>query len=170
MTFGEIVFNSDKDEWNIGTSVFNERINNRSKLLFVIENEDREMYGYYLDTKIDVNGEYQRWIPTNEETFLFSMRSNGRNEGMKKFIMKDKTSGYWLQKNENECLISLGATPAIVLSKKDSKSGILIKNKSYCNQYGERYVDYEGIPNALCGRDGIFDQFELIRILVIQMI
>ena len=49
---GEILFDSTVDDWAMRTSVFDERIIGRKQLIFLIEDEDGEKFGYYLNTEV----------------------------------------------------------------------------------------------------------------------
>ena len=46
LSCGEPVFDSHVDNWRSETSVFNQRIVNRSQILFVIEDEEKNKFGY----------------------------------------------------------------------------------------------------------------------------
>ena len=48
----EVVFDSDIHNWSINTSVFDVKIIGRRQLVFVIEDERGEKFGYYLNTEI----------------------------------------------------------------------------------------------------------------------
>ena len=54
----QIVFDSFNDNWSHETSVFDERIIGKSKLVFLIEDEEGEIFGYYLNT--EVKNEYKK--------------------------------------------------------------------------------------------------------------
>ena len=51
----KLLFDSNVDNWSKWTSVFNERIIGKKQLIFLIEDEDHELFGYYLNTKIKNN-------------------------------------------------------------------------------------------------------------------
>ncbi|EMD45124.1 Hypothetical protein EHI5A_038660 [Entamoeba histolytica KU27] len=73
---GNILFDSDKDNWNKNTSVFGERIKNKEHIIIIIEDEEGNKFGGYVNEKID---EVDEWI-YDSQSFLFSLESNGRNE------------------------------------------------------------------------------------------
>ena len=56
LKYGEILFDSDKDNWSKETSVFDDKIKGKKRLLFMIEDNYCEKFGYYLNT--NVNNEY----------------------------------------------------------------------------------------------------------------
>ena len=51
---GEVIFDSDKDNWSKDTSVFNERIIGKKQLVFLIEDSEGEKFGYELSLRADV--------------------------------------------------------------------------------------------------------------------
>ena len=160
---GEVIFDSNKDNWNQNTSVFNEKIQNRSNLAFIVEDEQKNKFGYFLSTQIQLT-KYDAWISTDTNTFLFSLKSNGRLKGMMKFEIKNTNNGYFLRtKSESPYLIHLGGGAAIGLAKENSKGS------SYCYQ-NNSYFDYHGTENPLVGGSGSGDKyFTPKRITVIQM-
>ena len=75
-------------------------------MLFVIEDEEKNKFGYYLNTQIQRNT-YGQWMSTDNKTFLFSLKNNGRikqGNGMMKFEIKNSSNGYWGQSNSDNCL------------------------------------------------------------------
>ena len=67
----DIVFDSNVDNWSKDTSVFNERIIGKKQLVFLIEDEDGEKFGYYLNTQ--VIEKYGKWIETDKKSFHFNL-------------------------------------------------------------------------------------------------
>ena len=136
---------------------------NKSNLAFIVEDEQNNKFGYYLSTQIQSN-KYNSWISTDNNTFLFSLKSNGRLNGMMKFEIKDTNKGYAVYQISHEYLIGLGAEFGIVLYKENSKG------KSNCRQ-NNSYFDYHGTENPLVGGSGIESRkyFTPKRIIVIEM-
>ena len=96
---GEIIFDSGNDNWSVNRSVFDERIKGKKQLLFIIEDDHYEKFGYYLNT--EVKNEYRNinddFIPTDSKSFEFNIESNGILKSMMKFPIKDtKDCGYKL--------------------------------------------------------------------------
>ena len=52
-TFKEIIFDSDICDWNQCTSTFHQRIFNREQLVFIIEDEEGNVFGCFINAKID---------------------------------------------------------------------------------------------------------------------
>ena len=159
----QVVFDSDIDNWSRDTSVFNERIIGKKQLVFLIEEEeDGEIFGYYLNTKIVKK---YGWQKTDSKTFQFNLQSkNNRLKQPMKFEIKDlKWGGIWMYEKSDSRLINFGD---IDLKKENDK------NKSYCCENKYKF-DYHGIENALCGKTNTWrnngNNFTLKRILVIQM-
>ena len=69
---GEVVFDSNKDNWNQNSSVFDSKLMNRSNLMFVIEDTNNNKFGGYITAKIN---EYDSWI-YDSKAFVFSLKSN----------------------------------------------------------------------------------------------
>ena len=156
----DVLFDSTIDDWSQNTSVLNERIIGKKQIVFLIEDEDGEKFGYYLNT--EVIEKYGDWIETDNKSFEFNLESNGRLKQPMKFEIKDlKYGGYELYIKSIGYLIVLGD---IYLMKENKK------NESYCYQF-EDWFDYHGIENALCGKKPYpnGEDFTPKRILVIQM-
>ena len=157
--FGEIIFDSKVDNWSQHTSIFNRRIIGKKRLLFVIEDERREKFGYYLNTIVEQ--QFEKRQQTDSKSFHFNLQSNyNRLSGPTKFEIKDlKYGGFELYDKSSEKLIILGD----IWLKKQNK-----KDFSYCND--THSFDYK-ISKALCGltrgRNSGF--FKPRRIQVIQM-
>ena len=162
---GDVIFDSEIDNWKVNESVFDDKIIGRKQLVIIIEDDHNEKFGYYLNTEI--KNEYNKWISTDNKSFEFNIESNGRLNEMMKFPIKDIKYGCNLYDKWNERLIILGN---IILYKENNK------NKSLCLQREDKY-DYQGIPNTLCGKaknkdeNGEFktEYFTPFRIVVIQM-
>ena len=124
---GDVVFDSDKDNWNQNTSVFDSKVMNRSNLMFVIEDTNNNKFGCYLPVKID---KYDTGVPGNKDMFLFSLKSNGRIDGMMKFEWK-QGRGYYLPNKSHGNLIYLGSGADLGLRKQNHNRGWINQNDSY---------------------------------------
>ena len=151
------MFDSDIDNWKQYETVFNERIIGKKQLVFLIEDEDGEKFGYYLNTEVVE----KHWNKTDNKSFEFNLQSNGRLPNPMKFEIKDLEEGGYLlfSKSNKDNLISLGD---IYLCKENKK------HESCCCQY-ENEFNYHGIKDALCGKTWSFYPFTPKRIVVIQM-
>ena len=171
---GEVLFDSDYDDWSVDTSEFNEKIDETKNLAFIIENYVGEIFGYYSDGynsfNYDENGKldkYEGSFPV-KIAFHFSLHpvNNDYTEPMKfdNRYHYDFDCGCEFKDKTDEMLIRLGD---IWLYKKE------FSNKSYhfeVPDYDWYEVSnnfyYDGHQNALCHET----HFDPIRILVIQMI
>ena len=79
----DIIFDSNIDNWSANTSVFDDKIKGKKQLVFLIEDEDNEIFGYYLNTQIVEK--YNKWIETDYKSFEFNLQSknNRLNKSMK---------------------------------------------------------------------------------------
>ena len=156
---GDILFDSDKDNWSLHTSAFDSKMLGKSHFVIIVEDEEKNKFGYYTPKKIEQIGEYSN----DSNAFLFSLKSNGRLNGMMKFESVKSEFGSF-----------------ILLSKSDSKlfgiwNGFYIikdndKMKSYCHEnIWDKYYDFHEQQYPLIGKPGK-SEFTPRRILVIQMI
>ena len=151
----DVLFDSNKDYWSQETSVFNERIFGRHQLLFLIEDEDGEKFGYYLNSQL--GEKCGKLMPVDNKTFHFNIKSNGRLDKPMKFEIKERKDGCGLCDDTNVALIVIGN---IVLGKDNNR------RMSYCDE-NEKF-NYHGIEHALCGKKNP-QKFIPKRIVVLQM-
>ncbi|BFU24112.1 predicted protein [Entamoeba histolytica] len=156
---GNILFDSDKDNWKENTSVFGERIMNKEHLIIIIEDTKGNKFGGYVNSKVDKVNSYIN----DSKSFVFSLDSNGRIEGMKKFDIKQTQYAFYLNNQIQDCLFAFGGDEKylkdIVVHKEN------LKTQSHCNQHS---FEYEGISNVLCGKQ-FPNLFTPKRIIVIEM-
>ncbi|BFU23275.1 predicted protein [Entamoeba histolytica] len=148
-----IIFDSDKDNWKEDTSVFDQRIMNKEHIIIIIEDEEGNKFGGYVNSKIDKVGQ---WI-YDSKSFVFSLESKGRIEGMKIFDIKQPEYAFYLNSQTDNSFFGFGYD--IVIGKENNKT------KSHCYQYA---FEYKGIENALCGKELPYN-FTTKRIIVIEM-
>ena len=165
LKFTDILFDSKYDDWSFKTSVFDKRIVGKKQLIFLIEDENGEMFGYYCNTEMEYpNGTSRE--PVDMKSFKFNLQSNNNrlNKPMKFEIIENCWGvGYVLDTSEKGFLIKMGD---INIYKKGNEQYSFI-SKSYNKNF-----NYHGIENALCGKQP--DKygnayFTPKRILVIQM-
>ncbi|BFU25919.1 trichohyalin, putative [Entamoeba histolytica] len=147
---GNILFDSDKDDWNKNTSIFDQRIWNKEDIIIIIDDKRGNKFGGYVSSKID---KYDKIY--DSKSFLFSLESNGRIEGMMKFDIKQPEYAFYLYIQSSDCLFIFGDFD-ITVGKENNKT------KSWCNQ---RAFDYEEIRHSLCGSEDLTPK----RIMVIEM-
>ena len=158
-----IVFDSKIDDWSENTSVFNERILGKSKLVFLIQDEEGEIFGYYLNTEIkeQTSNKPQK---TDSKTFQFNLHFNNYRlkQPMKYEIVDFIWGGYRLYKKSEDWLIDLGNIEIYKQQK---------KNMSWY-RLSDRF-NYHHIENALSSKEPIGDYqevyFNLKRFIVMQM-
>ncbi|BFU25907.1 trichohyalin, putative [Entamoeba histolytica] len=148
-----ILFDSDIDNWSINTSIFDQRIKNKEDIIIIIEDECGNKFGGYVNEKIDKVDYYIN----DSQSFVFSLESNGRIEGMKKFDIKESEYAFGLYNKSDDCLFVFGNGDDICVCKENNKT------ESRCSQQDS--FEYEGISNALCGKK----YFTPKRIIVIEM-
>ena len=75
MEIESILYESKTQNWDL-THLLNNFIIGKKRLLFLFENEKREKFGYFLNTK--VTNKFNQKIETDERSFHFNLKSNGR--------------------------------------------------------------------------------------------
>ena len=152
----EIIFDSDKDDWNQNTSVFDSKIINKSNLMFVIEDTINNKFGGYINSTID---KVDSWI-TDSNAFVFSLKSNGRINGMMKFNIKSGSSShaFYMYPKSSSDMFGIGCWGIDIYKKGNSNT--------FCKQDS---FDYNGIQHVLCGSGTSATNFTPKRFVVIQM-
>ena len=165
-TYRETIFDSDLHKWKRGNSEFDKIILNNEKLVFLIEDNHGNVFGGYVDAKIDgyqfcEHGEWKGSAIIDPKTFVFSLKSNGRLEGPMKFNIKseDNDNAFQIFNQENEVLFSFGKKDIVI--KKENQ-----RTTSYCEQFS---FDYQGGQGVLVGREGEWYPFLVKRIQVWRM-
>ena len=87
----EIVFDSNVDDWSQNTSELNRKIKGKKQLIFLIEDEDGEKFGYYLNSQVDTY--YNQTKNTDNKSFEFNLESHGRLDYPMKFEIKNLYRG-----------------------------------------------------------------------------
>ena len=158
----EILFDSKEQGWKKGNCELNKCIKGHRKMLFLIEDDRGEKFGYYLNTQIKLQ-KYYEWEPTDIISFHFNISSsNKRLKKPTRFEIKDtKWGGYMCFKENDDELIRIGD----ICIYKEHRKG-----QSYCTQDESRF-QYHSVLKALCGKAGTSseDEFIPLRIIVIQM-
>ena len=122
-------------------------------------------FGGYVNSKIDKyqykeNNQLVGKQIIDPKAFVFSLKSNGRIDGMKKFENKDPSNGItFICSRQFTCEFAIGDGCDICL-KKESFSG------SHCNQFS---FNYGNIETGLVGPKASKTYFTPKRFVVIQM-
>ena len=172
LKYSEILFDSEKDNWNENTSIFNSKIIGKKRLIFMIEEEDGEKFGYFFNTII--KEEFDEWQETDNKSFQFNIKSkDNRLSQPMKYEITICQQALKLYSNDHYSLITIGD---IHLTKQNTK------NLSYCWNHSDidNYVyNSHGVKNILIEKKEMNDMnyhycpkqyFNVKRITVIQMI
>ena len=135
----------------MNTSVLGDRILHKSNLVVIIEDTNNNKFGGFVSKTIN---QYDAWI-NDPNAFVFSLRSNGRINGMMKFNITQSQYAFNLPSRSNPGLFSMGSGMDICVSK-------IRGTGNYCSRGS---FDYHGLTNALCGGNN----FTPKRITVIKM-
>ena len=82
---GEIIFNSDVDDWN-NQKVFNSRVFGKEHLVVICEDFKGNKFGGFINATVGkIWSDREKECIKDPQSFLFSLKSNGRLKGMMKF-------------------------------------------------------------------------------------
>ena len=151
-----LIFDSSKSGWPNEKKDLANLVIEKSQILFIIEDVDGEIFGYYHNTRIE--SEYGKWSTADENSFQFNLRSNNnRLSGPMLFEMTNKKYGFMIH-DSSDVLMNLGN---IYLLKGNKR------NECYCNTTIS--FNYHSIKKALCDKTGENERFTPKRLLIIQM-
>ena len=135
---------------------------NKSHFFIVIEDTEENKFGCYIEGAVYNTNQYVN----DSNAFVFSLQSNGRLDGMNRFLVKDYNHAMFLYSSTNHWLLSVGSDGGkggkddITIMKKDCQN---LNPGNGCQQSS---YNYNGIKNALCGSDS----FDVKQFLVITTI
>lgn len=110
LKFVEVVFDSDYDDWSLGTSVLHKKILGKSQLVFVVEDYDGNKFGGYLKEQIHTTFQSSSrkncsWMIVDYNSFIFQVRKNN-GECYAKYPIKDNVGGMaFCVREENDDLL-----------------------------------------------------------------
>ncbi|BFU18161.1 hypothetical protein EHI8A_047030 [Entamoeba histolytica HM-1:IMSS-B] len=156
-----ILFDSNNDDWNISTSVFDQRILNKEHIIIIIEDEEGNKFGGYIHSKIDETDERIKDI----RSFVFSIKSKGGLFEMQLSYMFRHQYIFYLYTRPSILLFAIGdelyATKNNIVIYKENN-----KTKSWRSQFS--FEDNKG--NSLFWENELPEHFIPKRIMVVQMI
>ena len=131
-------------------------------MVFIIEDTNNNKFGGYVNAKI----EKYNCCHQDKNAFLFSLKSNGRLNGMMKFEIQEQSaqSAFWLGKKNDSPLFYFGGG-VIYLYKESAKTS------SYCQQ-SDYYFNFHGVSNAFlenCKLNGSSVRYVPKRFIVLEM-
>ena len=153
---GDIIFDSTIDDWNVNTSIFDSQIMNKSNVCIILEDEDGNIFGGYINERI---GKYESYI-NDQNAFVFTLKSVDSKREMTKFEINDRQCAFRLFKNSTDYLFRIGWNDIRIWKQ---------HKRNECTCYQESF-NYKSIENALCGKTGWDNPFILKRIIVLQML
>ena len=154
---GEMIFHSDRDRWCQHSSDFDDKIFGRSNLVFVVEDTEGNEFGYYTPKKIETTDTYYN----DTSAFLFTLKSNGRINGMMEFESLKTELGFIVYPKTDSLLF--GMTSGFWIEKENRKT------TSYCYENGSgKFFNFHDQKNPLIGKS-LGSTFTPKRFVVIQM-
>ena len=155
--FGEIVFDTNTDDWNQNTSNFHNKIINKKDLLFIVQSDNDIHFGTYIHSKIGNIG----WCHKesgDDKSFTFSFK----DDIPRKFSIKQNAKiVFHLNSSSDSLLFGIGSNDYNI-NKKNCKSSLAQQQQSNAT------FDYNSINHPFTGSSG-GDCFTHKRVVVIQM-
>ena len=164
--YDSTIFDSLRNEWSIGQSLFHQSILNKSNIAIIIEDREGNIFGAYIESRIEellgfINGKLLGSSNTDRNSFIFTLHSNGRIQQPMKFpiLQSNEKWGIQLYDQNAEVLFSIGGGDICIFKEN-------LKDKCYCEQIS---FNYSGNKNTLIGREGKQFPFTVNRIQVWKM-
>ena len=159
-TINQIIFDSTHDDWDVKTSVFDEKIMNKSQVVILIETTSNVIIGQYLNTIINKRAEKinEKWTGSifDKNSFVF-----GNYGGqLKKYHMKqNKSKALDLWPNYHKQLLTMGHNSVYIYKKS-------VAARSHCQQDDIVTYDFGSTNNALYPSS---NSFNIRHIIVYQL-
>ena len=133
-------------------------------MVFIVEDQNGNKFGEYFPATLDkIHCKTKPECARDPQSFLFSLKSNGRLKGMMKFESK-KEGGAWIELYKHDeiwdIIIDFG-NGDLTIGKYPRK------DESCCNRNPYPQYDFHSIEYPLRGNK---DLFTPIRFIVVQMI
>ena len=184
--FGEVLFDSDFCNWDQNSSTFDSHIFGKEKVVFVIEDEDGNVFGCYINSMINqridnIVAKDNENSNFDNECILFSLNSNGRSKEPVSFNIQTKYAkeAFRLYSKYSEGLFTIGKQDVIIQKQKlrkycncqptafDYKRNILSDRLRTSVEESKLLIINQRI---LTGKVGVNQDFTVKRILAYQMI
>ena len=143
MVLGNKLFDSIVDEMKCRNISFNNAIIGKENILLGIEDYNGNKFGCFIHGKIASTVTYT-WMPVEKGSFVFSLKSNGRIDGVKKYDFKNTKKGYYLFPDYRSELIAFGNGVLEIYKNEESE-----KSKFMFQKVND---EFDGIENSLVGR------------------
>ena len=143
---GEIVFDTKENQWNQNQCELFEKIQKKSKILFLIDDGIHHI-GCYVDSIINESGKYV----DDKNCVLFSI------ERKELYPIKQSKYAICIHKIKEEKLLTIGKEDVVVF--KEQK-----REQCYCKQ-----SSFEYNKERIIGIEGRYSLFRLNRVVVLQM-
>ena len=147
--FGDVLFDTSKDNWSVGKCSIGDKLLNKRDILIIIKS-DQYLFGCYYPSIVNTIGKYCE----SNDCFIVSFNNK------KTYPIKPKQKALIINKYNEEKLLTIGKED-IVIYKQEKK------DQCYCIQTS---FDYGTEKNVLIGKEGKKNQFIVDHITVFQMI
>ena len=152
----QILFDSKYHNWKTETSIFDKQIFGKSHIAILIEDEKNNVFGCYVDKRIDRYNEFIK----DKNAFIFSLKTNERIDNPTKYPILFSDESFRLGKSSDDLLFSIGEGDIVVMKEN------CITNEKY-HSYSQSSFKYEGLEKR--NENNEKHTFDVKRIFVIQI-
>ena len=165
VTFEEIIFDSNYCDWSIETSTLEHHLLKKEKFVVIIEDEERNIFGGYVDRKIE---HFKQWsnkqkmytMYGDSKTIIFCLKSSYFSQPTKYDIKTEKSmEALFIYSKNHHTLFTLGYKDIVIMKKENSDS-------CYCESECFKYNDSE---NLLGKKEKRQTKISVKRIQIYQM-
>ena len=164
MDFDCVLFDTNCCKWKPNHSTFIQRINEKEKVVFVIENTKGDVFGCLINSKIDIPEKRNfndRYCISDPFAMIFSLNSNLDQKQNTIYIRNgEKALGVFNEKSSRLFIIGEGD----ILIKKERE-----KAKCSCDQNSFHYIMDNMLLSEHLKQGGTNDNFEVKQIQVLKM-
>ncbi|ELP86170.1 hypothetical protein EIN_328570 [Entamoeba invadens IP1] len=143
-----VLFDSITDDWSKNTSVFGDKINNKTNVLFLVEDDQNNKFGGVLYDEINID----TWIDT-KTSFIFSLVRNGILNPIKFDLQFGQNRAFIVSVKDNHWLFVFGKNEARdtrdICIKKKGISGNKCSPTCYNAKIGDLNDGNEFIPKRI---------------------
>ena len=146
-------------KFSIDSSPLYERLTRKSQILIIFGDDNGNKFGYYFNGTVN---KLDDWIKSSG-SFMFSLNSNGRFNGMIKFEQKECCYGLWIDKSSSSKMF--GLIWGFCINKNGHSESKIREDKFAFDFHGLSNIF---LPNSSGGKK--WKTFTSKRVTVIQMI
>ena len=158
-TFKSVIFDSTVHSWEMNNSVFSQKVYGKEHVVFIVEEKFGNKFGLYFNGLISQiaskDGNTINGALADPDAFLFTLKANGKEEGMKKFDLPPDLERFLLMvmDDENFALMIWGNIEIAIFKKPNANASNFMPKTPYSQTVGNElgYVNDDNyfIPSRI---------------------